>query len=49
MATYKSKTGFHMTIFKNLNENQTLELNAAKAGRRMSHPTNGRKLQTTIP
>ena len=31
-----------MTIFKNLNENETQQ-------RRMSHPPNGRNLQTTIP
>ena len=32
-----------MEILKKLNENETLELNATKAGRRMPHSPNGRK------
>ena len=38
----------HMTIY-NLNENDTIQINSATADRRMSHPPNGSKLQTTIP
>ena len=49
MATYKSKSRLPHDNIQKLNENKTLELNTATAGRRMSHPTNGRKLQTTIP
>ena len=49
MATYDSKSWLPHDNIQILNENETLELNAAKAGRKMSHPTNGRKLQTTIP